>query len=365
MRAPLVSVVMAVKDGQDYVWDALDSVLAQTVRDLEVIVVDDGSTDATADVLRRCPDSRVAVITNERSIGQTPSLNIALRAASGRFIARQDADDLWFPNRLAVGLETLEREELAIVGSGAIQMDGAGRVVDIVYVPERPTVLRWHLLCRNVCYHSSLLWDRMAVHDACGLYDEECGLPQDYDLLTRACVRVRVGNVARPLVCIRRHAGAETVRRGEEQDASALSISKRLLSKYLPGVSDGRLEAVRNLGGGLAARIAPADIPVAAADYCSLRRAYLVEQRLLNDQGVVARALRGSAVSCLVRLMRTHVRSNPIETLHAWRGVWAREPSLAATVSWHMGELLATRVRAASAQALKRSLGGRQRSADA
>lgn len=94
---PLVSVVMAAHNAEAFIGQALASMLGQTLRDLEVIVVDDASTDATAAVVRDLHDSRVVLVSLETNRGAAAARNVALRRARGKYIAIMDADDVSWP----------------------------------------------------------------------------------------------------------------------------------------------------------------------------------------------------------------------------------------------------------------------------
>ena len=105
---PLVSVLMCVRDGERHVGEAIASALAQTAPPREVIVVDDGSTDGTADVVRSF-DGRVQLIT-QPSLGVGPARNAALEASSGELLGYLDADDIWEPHKLERQLEAFARD---------------------------------------------------------------------------------------------------------------------------------------------------------------------------------------------------------------------------------------------------------------
>jgi glycosyltransferase involved in cell wall biosynthesis len=125
--SPLVSVVVDTHDHEAFVGDALDSVFAQGLRapELEVIVVDDGSTDATADVAERVPDVRVVRKANG---GQASAFNVALPLVSGRYVAILDGDDWWSPEKLSSVLEAFELDRsLDAVGHGYVVSRGDGR----------------------------------------------------------------------------------------------------------------------------------------------------------------------------------------------------------------------------------------------
>ena len=97
MATPLVSVVLAARDAETTVGEAIGSVLRQTVEDLELVVVDDGSVDGTGDVLAAVADQRLRVLRNEKPLGLAGALNAGLDVARGMHVARMDADDVALP----------------------------------------------------------------------------------------------------------------------------------------------------------------------------------------------------------------------------------------------------------------------------
>src|ERR1043166_4865427 len=100
-EVPAVTVLMSVYNDEKYVREAIDSILAQSFRDFELLVIDDGSTDRTPAILASYDDRRLRVLRNNENIGLTRSLNAGIGAARGPLIARQDADDISYPQRLA------------------------------------------------------------------------------------------------------------------------------------------------------------------------------------------------------------------------------------------------------------------------
>jgi glycosyltransferase involved in cell wall biosynthesis len=108
--APLVSVVMSVFNGQAFLSEAVESILQQTLRDFEFVVIDDGSTDGTGDILSTFVerDKRMRVFRQENQ-GRPKSLNDGIALASGKYIARMDADDIALPDRLGKQVDFMER----------------------------------------------------------------------------------------------------------------------------------------------------------------------------------------------------------------------------------------------------------------
>jgi len=121
---PTVSVLMPVFNGEQFLRPAMNSILNQTFTDFEFIIVDDGSTDHSREILNSYTDSRVRLICNESNIGLTDSLNRGLEAASGNYIARMDQDDISLPERLAKQVAFMDSHpEVGVCGTWAKDID--------------------------------------------------------------------------------------------------------------------------------------------------------------------------------------------------------------------------------------------------
>ena len=128
MSAPLISVIMSVRNGLPYLGEAMASIFEQTLGDFEFIVIDDCSTDETARLLAGYNDSRLRVITNRENLGLTRNLNRGIAMAQGRYVARMDADDRAHPKRFDRQVEFLDRyHEIAVLGPQCRLIDAAGR----------------------------------------------------------------------------------------------------------------------------------------------------------------------------------------------------------------------------------------------
>ncbi|MES9901328.1 MAG: glycosyltransferase [Sedimenticola sp.] len=130
----LISVVMPVYNGQKYLKEALESVLNQTHKNFELIVIDDGSTDKSLEILKSYKDSRVSIVSRENR-GLIFSLNEGIRLAKGKYIARMDADDISLPTRFHEQIALMENESLDICGGHYFIINGGGKYTDAVIVP--------------------------------------------------------------------------------------------------------------------------------------------------------------------------------------------------------------------------------------
>jgi glycosyltransferase involved in cell wall biosynthesis len=216
MRAPRVSVVMAVHDGERYVGAAIDSILAQQLGDLELIVVDDGSTDRSAEIVRERRNPRLRLITNDRNLGLAPSLNVGLAEARGEFVARLDADDVAMPQRLERQVAFMDANpRVALLGSWYTEMAADGTPGAQVKLPTQHWALRWHMCLYCPFAHSAMLWRRAPVAERVGQYDERLAYSMDYDLWRRIAERLEVANLPESLLLLRAHEQSMTATYGE------------------------------------------------------------------------------------------------------------------------------------------------------
>ena len=193
---PTVSAVLPVYNCPQYVGQAIESILSQTFSDFELIIIDDGSTDQTPDVLRRYDDRRIRLI-SQNNHGLSATLNRGIELATGRYIARQDQDDFSYPNRFAKQVAYLdEHPSCAIVGTWAeiVRQDGGSRGHH--KHPSDNSSLQYELLLNNPFVHSSVMLRRSAL-DHVGLYsvDKRRQPPEDYELWSRLARHYGVANI--------------------------------------------------------------------------------------------------------------------------------------------------------------------------
>jgi glycosyltransferase involved in cell wall biosynthesis len=234
MTLPAVSVLMSVRDGAPWVGDAVRSVLEQSEADLELIVIDDGSVDATPALLGAVRDPRLRV-ERRPPAGLTLALNRAIELARAPLLARLDADDVALPERLARQTRFLDAHpEVGLLGTGAREVDAAGRAVGLVTPPADDPGIRRALIRRNPFVHSSVLMRRRVI-DEVGGYDPALPVAQDYELWMRMSRVTRLANLPEPLVVRRLLPGrVSAARDGERLSAEALVRWRAVRSGLYP-----------------------------------------------------------------------------------------------------------------------------------
>ncbi|MBF0293696.1 MAG: glycosyltransferase [Magnetococcales bacterium] len=237
MNGVPVTVLTAVYNGADHLDAAITSILAQRFTDFEFLLIDDGSTDATPDLLadwaRR--DSRIVLVRNADNLGLTRSLNRGIALARGEWIARQDADDISMPERLTRQMAFLAAHpEVGLLGTGMVVIDARG-IADPVprLAPENHTEICWTLLTDNPFFHTAVMFRReLAMRHP---YDETWRYGQDFDLWGRLLTVTRGANLAEPLIGSRRHAGRVSELHGQQQQETAVRIARRRFEQLVPG----------------------------------------------------------------------------------------------------------------------------------
>jgi glycosyltransferase involved in cell wall biosynthesis len=233
-RSPRVSVLMSVYNGEKYLVEAVDSILGQTFRDFEFIIVNDGSTDKTADILAHYQnmDKRIRVYHQENR-GLIASLNRGCQLARAEYIARMDADDVSLPQRLGIQMAYLDAHPgVGIIGTSTQLIDEGGVSLRQLHHAMSPTLMRWSLLFGNPLAHSSVIMRREVV-DRLGWYSSEALYMEDYDLWIRASAITDIAVI--PHVLLEYRVGEDRIssRHGEIQERNATRVSHSEIARML------------------------------------------------------------------------------------------------------------------------------------
>jgi hypothetical protein len=196
---------MSAYNAERYIAEAVDSVLAQSLRNFEFLIFEDASTDRTREILRSYSDPRIRLVEISNNLGLTRNLERGMLMACGDFVARMDADDVCMPHRLARQVDYFHaRPDVAVLGS-AVTFFGEGRASFVCYQPLEHDEIKCELLFAFTMLHSSVMMRKCAL-DAHGLnYDVAFPVSQDHDLWVRAIRKLRFANLREPLVKMREH----------------------------------------------------------------------------------------------------------------------------------------------------------------
>lgn len=183
---PKISVIMSVFNGEIYLSDAINSILNQTYSNFEFLIVDDGSTDSSREILKKFKknDPRIRLFLNKKNIGLPAALNLAISKSNGKFIARMDSDDISLPNRFETQIDFLEKNpDIFLIGSSAIIIDEDGKRIGALRKFNNPKKVQKKLITHNPLIHPSIMFRTSKLR-----YNPKFKYSQDYDFYLRALV---------------------------------------------------------------------------------------------------------------------------------------------------------------------------------
>jgi len=283
---PPISVLMPVYNGERYLREAIESILSQTFTDFEFLIVNDGSTDLTGQIVREFSDPRIRLIDNPTNIGLQESLNIGLRLAKGAYIARQDADDISEPRRLERQYAFMEaNRDVALLGCWYREIDSQGQVRARIRPSSDPTELRWALLFYCPFVHSGTMLRRTHFVHEISFYDETIRYGEDHDLWLRASRLKPLTNYPEYLVRYRLnpHSMSETY---GEVTLEGTMVAVSAVASLLGWVDDhaemnlGRFRKLFALMYGDLGGLEPSEVDALAATVRELHVAFCAEYKL-------------------------------------------------------------------------------------
>jgi glycosyltransferase involved in cell wall biosynthesis len=312
---PLVSVVIATHDSSATLPQAVASVLRQTLRELELVVVDDASTDDTAAVLDAVDDPRLVVLRNDERLGLARSLNRGIDAAGARYVARLDADDVAYPERLARQLGRMDSTGLAVLGSAVLEIDEHDRVGALHVMPSGKAAVHWAALFGSPFIHPSTLIDRDVLDRHALRYDSAYEQAQDYELWSRLLSVADGDNTPEALVLRRVHERQASRRMREGQRSFQREIALGRIAAAAPQLSPEGAELAWLVGAG---EPVPDSAPEAVEAYLTLYEQYRAD-RPRDDLGpvrvtvsrAVMRAALGAGAGERSRLLRQALAVDP------------------------------------------------------
>lgn len=239
---PLVTVLLPVYNGERFLADAVKSVLSQTFRDFELLVVDDGSTDGSTAILESFSDPRIRVIKNEKRQKLAGALNRGIDNARGTYIARMDADDICMPERLETQVKFMESHpEIGMCGCWIRTIGDHPSSGVIFKFPETHEEIKASLLFDNPFAHPSTILRKRFLDKYRLRFDGSYYPAEDYELWARALECFPSANITQVLLQYRLHANSMTLSGQPEMDAQAIRIVKPIFSRLGLSPSDENL----------------------------------------------------------------------------------------------------------------------------
>lgn len=209
-RDALISVIMGVYNRERFLAEAIQSILDQTYRNLEFIIVDDGSTDRSGKIARdhAARDSRIKLIQHPTNRGISNAIKTALPHCSGEYIARMDSDDISLPNRFAVQLQYMQSHpEIDVLGTSLDFMDVNGRLTghSVIY-PTDPLVIRYLMFYRCILHNPTVLMKASYYRGFSGFEEAQMAVPaEDYAFWVRGNFEYYYSNLQEKLFYYRLH----------------------------------------------------------------------------------------------------------------------------------------------------------------
>ena len=252
MQQPLVSIILPVYNTAAFIAATIESVLKQTYQHFELLVLDDGSTDGVASIIKRYTDTRICYIANDKNYGLIYTLNKGLQLAKGDFIARLDGDDICVPTRLEKQVAwLLANPSTAMVASTIQYIDAAGKLIDTVWPQDLKYItaeaIKQYLPKDNCIAHPTVMFNKKHIQEvhyrdlttfygndylANNATEKNLSLAEDYDLwLWMLSLNKRIDKINEPLLLYRTHTQSITGTRKQSKNVFAIhyQCKKRFL----------------------------------------------------------------------------------------------------------------------------------------
>ena len=235
-----VTVLMPVFNGETYLREAIDSILEQTFDDFEFLIIDDGSTDKSRDIICSYNDPRIKLQVSDSNMGTVHALNRGIKLARGEYIARMDCDDISLPQRFEHQVRFMDAHpDVGICGSG-MRLIKKGKLKNLRFQPASDEELKITLLFNTCFFHPTVIMRKSVVKNV--LYPDNLVYTQDYNFWTRMAKLTGFANLRKPLLYFREHSGQISGKKAKMQKNNARLIRQSYLNLLVDNVSAEELE---------------------------------------------------------------------------------------------------------------------------
>lgn len=239
---PIVSVLMPVYNAEAYLKEAIDSILNQTFTDFEFVIINDGSTDKSEEIILNYQDSRIRYFKNEVNLKLIKTLNRGLELVSGKYIARMDADDISELNRLQVQFDFMEANpDVGIVGTGFKTFkNNSNTLSNVMYKSSHNEICFNQLYQIHLCHGTCMI--RQVVLKINSLsFSLEYEHAEDFELFTRLSKHTKLANIQACLYQVRQHENEVSIQFADIQKNNAKRIIKRGFENIGYAISDNEI----------------------------------------------------------------------------------------------------------------------------
>lgn len=231
MPSPLLSVIIPVYNAEQYIKDAVASILNQTYKNLELIIIDDGSTDNTLQIVTSIQDKKIVLVKNKINRGQIYTRNLGLKMAKGMYIGMFDADDIAYPDKYETQIAFLEKnKDVGMLGSWARFIDADGkRMKGGWQLKAKPEMIPSIMLFKNYFLQSAVVYRKECIHNFS--FKEGFDIGEDYVIWLEIIEKYKAWNLQKYLVDYRIHPESVTNSRPELQLEKEKEIFRQQLAK--------------------------------------------------------------------------------------------------------------------------------------
>jgi glycosyltransferase involved in cell wall biosynthesis len=245
MDSPLVTILMPVYNAEKYLNRAIDSILSQSYNNIEFLVINDGSTDNSLNIIRSYKDERIVLVENDKNRGLIYSLNIGIEIAKGKYIARMDADDISFQDRIQKQCNFLEKN--ITVGILGTLIEGETKFK--VYADQKlnSNELKARIIFNNIFNHPTIMFRSSFLKEKNINYNSEYPHAEDYNLWLTALNDTEFAILIEPLLYYENHQDQVSYIYDQEQRTSILKTQQKFLRSINLEFNDDEMEIHRKL----------------------------------------------------------------------------------------------------------------------
>ena len=229
---PLVSVLIPTYNSELYIKSTLESILNQTYRNLEIVVIDDASTDNTVEIVKKYNDERIKLFTNNKNLGISGNMNKGIKLSHGKYLAIMDADDWSYQYRIEEQVRVMEQKPTVVLCSGHMDIcDENLKIKNTRTYPLSDEKIRRAMVKYDPISHPASIW-RMSELLKTHLYSEKFPICRDYDLIVRISEFGKYANISKPLIKYRVRKDSETGKRIRQTQWYSFYIQMKAVFEY-------------------------------------------------------------------------------------------------------------------------------------